>query len=270
MNTRRQRNARNTNSTTTNGLRNGMLSAQNRANNGLLSAQNRANGLSALPLSGSERPFTVTTFGSHRGKGNNNCYAWAIDKYRNDGGVKLQPGNLSGSKDDLNLASCRSVMTRALADLGQDAYAAPAETRCRPGFYKVMSFLSPGQDYHWYRQHKDLLVQTNDKVRTADDVARYLGVPSSRVYSPSRAPRSGDTLLVKNTGLWSHKRGFATEPILKDACDKPIMDPRRACRRYSHDLDYKEYCGALCVRSTASAIATAAALNITNNKTIYR
>ena len=66
-----------------------------------------------LPTSGSERPFTVTTFGTARGKGNNNCYAWAIDKYRNDGGVKLQPGNLSGARDPLNLSSCGAVMSRA-------------------------------------------------------------------------------------------------------------------------------------------------------------
>ena len=205
-----------------------------------------------LPVSGSEEPFTDLTYGTARGRGNNNCYAYAIDTYRNSGGVKLQPGNLSrrsGNNGGMDLQSCDAITSRAMADLRDRGYAAPADRACKKGYYKVMAFLAPGNDYHWYRQHKDALVRLTAEVPTVAALAAAMGVPASKVYAPSRSPRIGDVVLVKDAKLWSHKQGHATGPLLKDACGKAIRDPRAACRRYTEELDYTRFCGAMCVKN---------------------
>lgn len=203
-----------------------------------------------LPVSGSEEPFTDLVYGTPRGKGNNNCYAWAIGNYRNAGDRKLQPGNLSGPQNrDMDLGSCDAITSRAMADLKGRGYAAPADTPCKRGYYKVMAFLAPGNDYHWYKQHKDALVRLTDDLPTVNALAKAMGVPASAVYSPSVSPRPGDVVLVKNAKVWSHKQGHATGPLLKDACNRSIRDPRTACRTYSPELDYTQYCGSMCVKS---------------------
>lgn len=201
-----------------------------------------------LPLSGSEELFTNVTYGSRRGVDNNNCYGWAIGDYRNSGNRKLQPGNLSGARGDLNLGSCSAVVNRAAADLLGRGYRVDADTPCRKGHYKVMAFLAPNNDYHWYKQHRDVMVTWPEGARTIGDLAARLGVRPAQIYAPTASPQPGDRVLVKNANLWSHKQGFATGPLLKDACDKAITDPRKACRQYGSGLDYKQYCGALCVK----------------------
>lgn len=203
-----------------------------------------------LPVSGSEEPFTDLTYGTPRGRGNNNCYAYAIDSYRNAGASKLQPGNLSlRNGAAMNLSSCDAITTRAMADLKNRGYAAPPESACKKGYYKVMAFLAPGNDYHWYRQHKDALVRLTTEVPTVAALARSMGVPSSRIYAPSARPRVGDVVLVKDAKLWSHKQGHATGPLLKDACGKAIRDPRVACKKYTEELNYTQFCGAMCVKN---------------------
>lgn len=211
-----------------------------------------------LPVSGSEQVFTNATYGSRRGKGNNNCYAWAIDKYANSGNRKLQPGNMSGARGDVNLSSCAAVTSRAAADLRDRAYKVAAEAPCKKGYYKVMSFLAKDNDYHWYKQHKHLLVRwpKDGRWKGLDDMAAALGVPVASIYSPNQPPRAGDSLLVRNAGLWSHKQGLATGPLLRDACDKSISDPRKACRSYGGGLDYADFCGAMCVKAAAGVLAS--------------
>lgn len=207
-----------------------------------------------LPVSGSEDVYSNATYGLRRGKGNNNCYAWAIDDYKNSGGQKLQPGNLSGAAGDMNLSSCAALAARAAADLKGRSYRVSPEVACRRGYYKVMAFLAKGTDYHWYKQHQHALVRwpTDGRWKSVADMAKALGVPPANVYAPRDPPRPGDAVIVRNAGLWSHKQGFATGPVLRDACDRAITDPRKACRSYGHGLDYKDFCGAMCVKHRAS------------------
>ncbi len=201
-----------------------------------------------LPVSGSEHVYSDAVFGSAKGKGNNNCYAWAIDAYRNSGSKKLQPGNSSKLGGQLDLTSCAALRARALADLKGKGYVVDADQPCRRGYYKIMGFLDPGTDHHWYKQHRHALVKLSDRLRTVAAVARAMGVPPKQVYAATSSPKEGDVVLVRDAKVWSHKQGFATGPLLKDGCDRAIADPRRACRSYG-ELDYTKYCGALCVRS---------------------
>lgn len=265
-------NAKNTNAKNTNNSRNAKNS---NAGNLTRVPPNVANALPTspadadvkrMPLSGSETTYTNITYGTKRGIGNNNCYGWALDVYKNSGTRKLQPGNLAHARGTMDLASCGALTSRTLQDLrrrtGGRAHAVDADSPCAKGFYKIMGFLAPGRDYHWYRQHKDVMVRLTDKAATPGAVAASLGVEPSQVYSPTRRPRVGDMVLVKNSGLWSHKQGFATGPLLKDACGKAIRDPRRACRTYTPELDYTQFCGAFCVPAAASVAAAAAARTV--------
>ena len=201
-----------------------------------------------LPTSGSEDVFSDGVYGTPRGRGNNNCYGWAIDEYRNSGESKLQPGNLGREPGRFELQSCAQLNDRVLADMRGRAYVEDAQVPCKKGYYKIMGFLDPNDDYHWYKQHRHALVRLSSTLRSVAGVARVLGVSPKQVYAATPRPRSGDTVLVKDAGVWSHKQGFATGPLLKDACDQVIKDPRQACRAYGN-LNYTRYCGSLCVMS---------------------
>ena len=214
------------------------------------SPSNRNN---ALPTSGSEETFTDLTYGTERARVNNNCWAWAIDAYADHGDRKLQPGNLSQSANkDMDLTTCADLRKRALADLRGDIYAADdADKPCRGGFYKIMGFLDArdgGKDYHWYKQHRDVLVKTDR--HSAAAIAKTFGVPTTSVAMGS------SHALVLGARIWSHKQGFATGPLLKDACGKTIKDPRKACRDYPV-YKYDTFCGAYCVRNKPRAATVA-------------
>lgn len=231
------------------------MAATNTAANALPRALPR-NGAAAprLPVSGSEEVFADITYGAPRGKGNNNCYAWAIGDYRNSGSHKLQPGNLYGAKDDMNLSSCADIARRAAADLRGRAYTAKPQETCRPGYYKIMSFLAKGNDYHWYKQHRDLLLRWPANWEGGvGRLAAVLNVPESSIYVPHTPPRAGDVVLVKDARVFSHKQGLATGPLLHDACGAVITDPRKACRSYASGLDYSKFCSSMCVKSKRSA-----------------
>jgi hypothetical protein len=197
----------------------------------------------------SDSPYTNLVYNKAWGKEHNNCYAWAIDHFSPSTDEKLQPGDLSNPRGKAMSLKCSSLVSRVAADLGSRAYKAPAAGQCKPGYYKIFPFIAPGKDYHWYRSHKDLLYRVDAAdPSTATSLARRMGVKKSQFLVPGGKIRAGEMIFVKNANLWSHKRGFATGPLLKDACGKFIRDPRTACRNYGSDYDYKEACTAFCVR----------------------
>ena len=174
--------------------------------------------------------------------------------YRDDGGVKLQPGDLSRSwrRQNEDLSTCAGLRGRALADMrgrgyAGKGYAVDADKTCKRGYYKIMGFIDPGTDHHWYRQHGDVLMRSSGRPTAVLNMAKNIGIGANKVLAGTNAPGRGDLVLADDAGLWSHKRGFATAPILRDACGKLIRDPRTACRNYG-DLNYTEFCGAFCVQ----------------------
>ena len=203
----------------------------------------------SLPVSGSEQPFTNLVYSTRRGKVNNNCYAYALDAYKNGGGNKMQPGNRSpgASLGSLDLRDCADLKRRVLGD---GAKLGSPERACPAGHYKIMGFVAPDQDFHWYKQHRDLLVRAH-RPTTAAELAKRFGVPVASVAWDAADPvPPGELVLVKGANAWSHKRGFATGPLLDDACGKPIKDPRYACRDYggTGGANYSQFCGAYCVK----------------------
>ena len=201
-----------------------------------------------LPTSGSEPLFSDLVYGTPRGRVNNNCYAWAIDAYRGSGGIKLQPGNISRQTTNKNASSCPFIRDRTMDDNRQRGiYAVDPKAMCRKGFYKIMSFIDPGNDYHWYKQNGSLLYRVSEN-ETPASIARDLGVRPSAVVTATRSLDAGDLVFVRNAGVFSHKQGFATGPLLRDASHQIIPDPRYANRDYG-DYNYKKFCGAMCIRN---------------------
>jgi hypothetical protein len=80
---------------------------------------------------------------------------------------------------------------------------------------------------------------------TQESVAKFFKVPLSRVKRAGKfAPNKR---LVFKANVFSHKRGWATGPLLTDASGKSIRDPRKADRNYP-GLNYEKYCSSFCVK----------------------
>jgi hypothetical protein len=221
-----------------------------------------------LPASGAEPVFSDLIYGTPTGRLNNNCYAWAIDAYRDSGNIKLQPGDLSRQSTIDDSSSCAFLRSRALADnRARGISMVDPRRKCPAGYYKIMSFIDKGNDYHWYKQNGDLLY----RVRPGDtpgSIARDLGVPRSAVVSPTPSPAPGDLVFVRKANVFSHKQGFATGPLLRDASGRTIPDPRRANRNYGA-YDYRSFCGAMCVRNVRPTSRRAARVNAPEARALH-
>ena len=223
-----------------------------------------------LPLSGSEDKFTARLWGAPPGITSNNCYDYAVGDYAAYRRQKSAPGARTSAPDPS--LHCADLMRRALADNPGRSYRPPSpETACKPGFYKIfMVATKPGRrgpapgkdgDFHFYKQHGVVgyRVAAGD---TMASLARFFAVPRSRIAAAARNAggfRAGkDLTFVAN--CWSHKRGWATGPLLIDARGAPIRDPRTAARDYGpKGRNYELVCGALCVRAGAARAGATAA-----------
>ena len=195
--------------------------------------------------------YSDLLYGTSLGTRQNNCYAWAIDYYKNSGDEKLQPGDLAGLKGGVNLKSCDDLVKRALADskkMGWDLRVLEKSDQCPAGSYKIIAVLAPNEDFHWYRHHRDMLYKIKTP-RTRQDVAKEFDVPVCAVVSPSDTLNIGDLVFIKDANVWSHKQGFSPDgPLLRDSCGNLIKDPAKACRKYGNRLNYTKVCATFCFR----------------------
>ena len=191
-------------------------------------------------------PYDNTSYGSRNGIDNNNCYAYSIDYFKYGGHTKLQPGDIAKTfTSPLSLNGCTSLDRRVMEDLKGEVYRPrDASEQCKPGYHMIAAVLSPKEDFHFYRRHRDVLYKL-PKGQDATSFARWAGVSPDQVHSV------GDQVLVRDAGLWSHKRGFGTGPLLEDSCGQPIRSPAKACRNYSKEggPDYSKPCGLFCVKT---------------------
>lgn len=215
---------------------------------------NKVNKVKELPLSGSEPVYTERRWGSKSGIENDNCYDYAFGNYSPHRTQKSSPGNRSGSRNNFNaIRSCGTLPSRVISDNPTKVYKVKAEMACRPGFYKAMMFVAPAGkgnpfnsgDFHFYKQHGRVEYKPK-KGDTYEKIAKFFGVPVTRVR------RSGAIVPGKimrfNANIFSHKRGWATGPLLVDSKGKIIKDPRKAGRHYP-GLNYSDYCSSFCVKN---------------------
>lgn len=207
------------------------------------------------PPSGSEPLYTNRRWGTTTGIGNNNCYAYAVGDYEAYRWQKSIPGDRSGlSNGNHTYTHCTGLPNRVVSDNPKKVYRVDATEKCKKGYYKVMMFVSPGRatnyirqgDFHFYKQHSviEYKIKPGD---TAVSVSKFFKVPVSRV-SKAGSFKVGKRILFKAT-VFSHKRGWATGPLLTDAKGKVIVDPRKASRNYP-GLNYEKYCSSFCVKNT--------------------
>ena len=215
-----------------------------------------------LPLSGSESPYNWAPWGKSLIH-NVNCYAYALGsrvKYQN----KSVPGNRMGLPPFFsNFKTCKGLAKRVVGDNPKKVYRTRATGRCRKGFYKIMMFVAPKNiylnstgDFHFYKQHGVV----HYKVKNGDSyasIAAFFKIPVLRVTRAKTRSvnnkwvfhdklQTGKTIMFR-ANCFSHKQGWATGPLLHDASNKVILDPRKANRNYGYR--YTKYCSSFCVKN---------------------
>jgi len=238
-----------------------------------------------LPLSGAERTFSWDPWGSS-GVVHDNCYDYAFGSFSNKRVSKSVPGNRSGiGSNGLTFTTCQGIVDRVLSDNPGSVYRISPSARPKPGYYKVMCFVAPSNDFgnstgdfHWTAQNNAVRY----KIRPGDDVpslARFFHVrPSVIVASLAKSTRPVSStdgkistydyeikmpkvissvkyptlpvgrIITFPVNLWSHKQGHASGPLLIDASGKTIVDPRRANMKWHPGFHYTKFCSAYAVR----------------------
>lgn len=209
-----------------------------------------------LPLSGSEPTFTFRKWNSQKGVGSNNCYAYAFGSYNENRLWKSTPGESAGLRNYSNYTKCGTSADKVVADNPKKVYKCSAETKCKPGHYKVMMFVAgcdkkngclKAGDFHFYKQHGKVEYKIK-KGDTLESIAAFFKIPVLRVKRAAGGSlRVGKKIILK-CNLFSHKRGWATGALLKDAKGKMIKDPRLADKNYP-SLNYNTYCSSFCVKN---------------------
>jgi hypothetical protein len=206
-----------------------------------------------LPLSGSESKFTNRRWGSNKGITGNNCYAYAVGSYAAFRWQKSVPGDRSGlSNTTHNYTKCDDLPRRVISDNPKSIYKVDGDKKCKKGYYKIMMFVSSGRprnyirqgDFHFYKQHGvvEYKIKPGDTIKS---VAAFFKIPEYRIKKAGKF--TVGKRIVFNANVFSHKRGWATGPLLGDANGKVIRDPRTASRKYS-ELNYDKYCSSFCVK----------------------
>lgn len=205
-----------------------------------------------LPLSGAEPKFTQRLWGRAIGINNNNCYAYAFGDYEKSRSYKSVPGNRAGIMNMNNsYINCKKLQHYVISDNPNKVYVSKAESKCKPGHYKVMMFIAPGKgyfrqgDFHFYKQVNEIEYKVKAG-NTYESIARFFKVPVERVKRAGKLIPG--KLLRFKANLFAHKRGWATGPLITDAKNKVITDPRKASRNYP-GLNYTTYCTSFCVKN---------------------
>ena len=204
-----------------------------------------------LPVSGYEPLFTKR--GWEDGIRSNNCYAYAVNDFRSYRIHKSIPGDRSGlSKLPHNYTNCNDLPRRVISDNPGKVYKTRADKKCKKGYYKIMMFVAPRNiyneptgDFHFYKQHSRVEYRVKPG-ETVKSIAKFFKIP------PKEIAKAGPIIVGRRitfkANIWSHKQGWATGALLKDATGNSIIDPRFADRTYGHD--YRKYCCSFCVKNT--------------------
>lgn len=186
-----------------------------------------------------------------KGIKSNNCYAYAMNDFQSYRIHKSIPGDRSGLSDlPHKYTHCKDLPRRVLSDNPGKVYKVPAKKKCRKGFYKIMMFVAPTNifndrygDFHFYKQHNHVEYKVKPG-ETAKSIAEFFQIPVKDVL------RAGPVVVGRRikfkANIWSHKQGWATGALLKDADGKAILNPLKANRKYSHN--YSKYCCSFCVK----------------------
>lgn len=161
-----------------------------------------------MPTSRSEKADMFSTYNSLAYQEYTNCYTYALGYYVNPvTGKKFRwngqnPGEMSGDAISMNdlvdVDTAKAAIEEALeadcAYFGGDWKEISASTQPREGYYKVALVLSPGIDYHWYRQLPN--GQWGHKPST--ETARKTDFSNYIIYMPNSCDRDGTDYNIPN------------------------------------------------------------------------
>ena len=231
--------------------------------------------------------YTWAPWGT-KGVVHDNCYDYAFGSFSNTRQSKSVPGDRSGIKaNGLTFRTCNGIARRVLSDNPGNVYKMKsASEKPKIGFYKVMCFVAPSNDFgnfsgdfHWYKEISAIRYRTRPG-DTAKALARFFHVTPMTILKALRVAKMSANrnngrvannnhelrVLNKMTSfskerklpvgkvldfpvkLWSHKTGWAGGPLIVDASGKTIRDPRRADRNYKPGFHYTKFCSAYGVR----------------------
>lgn len=252
----------------------------------------------ALPKSGYEREFSWDPWGGSFD--HDNCYDYAFGSYSANRLVKSVPGAAARiGSNSLSFRNCNGIVKRVLADNPKRVYHMKnPNARPRPGYYKVMCFVAPTNDFnnrsgdfHWYVQmggvrYRTVLGDTVESLAKLFHVKPAVVLAAAKKSTPPKSPTDGKisaansnvkrpVLRTRGTplapgrilrfpvNLWSHKQGHATGPLMIDASGKMIVDPRRSDRKWKPGFHYTKFCAAYGVMR--GAVRTG---NLSNGNTV--
>ena len=231
--------------------------------------------------------YTWAPWGT-KGVVHDNCYDYAFGSFSNKRTSKSVPGDRSGNKaNGLTFTTCNGIAKRVLSDNPGNVYKMKtASEKPRNGFYKVMCFVAPTNDFgnstgdfHWYKEISAIRyrIRPGD---SAEALAKFFHVTKATIQKAlatgrnsanannGRVANDNEELRVLNkhvkssngvrlpagkviefpVKLWSHKTGWAGGPLIVDASGKTIIDPRKADRNYTPGFHYTRFCSAYGVR----------------------
>ena len=139
-----------------------------------------------------------------------NCYDYAFGSFSPSRQSKSVPGDRSGiSSNGLNFRSCRGIAERVISDNPGNVYRMKnPNARPKIGFYKVMCFVAPSNDFgnstgdfHWYKE----ISAVQYKIRLGDTVlglAKFFRVAPKVILA---ALAKGRTSANANNGRIANK-----------------------------------------------------------------
>ena len=201
-----------------------------------------------LPTSGSEPIFSMHPWDT--AVNSDNCYDYAIGDFERRRKVKSTPGDRAHmSANTLNLNSCKGLAKRILADNPKTVYKCKnPNIVCRRGYYKIMNFIAPGEDFHFYKQIQGVKYKVKAK-DTIAGLAKFFKVTPLVIKTACKGAPIPGRIITFPVNLWTHKAGWGGPPLLTDSKGKTIRDPRRAGRNYENGaLNYTKFCSAYCVK----------------------
>jgi len=159
--------------------------------------------------------FTWDPWGT-TGRTHCNCYDYAFDSYSPVRSAKSVPGDGAAENkkknmlaNNLTFTKCNGIAKRVLGDNPHNVYKlSNPYAKCRPGFYKVMCFVAPHNDFgnstgdfHWYKHNNAVRYRTRSG-DTPLGLARFFRVPVKRILdamAKATKPRSPNDGRIANS-----------------------------------------------------------------------
>ena len=230
--------------------------------------------------------YTWAPWGT-KGVEHDNCYDYAFGSYSPNRTSKSVPGDRSKiGSNGMTFTTCNGIAKRVISDNPGNVYKMRnPNSKPKPGFYKVMCFVAPSNDFgnttgdfHWYKEISSIRYKTRPG-DTIAGLAKFFRVTPAVIKTALAKARSttnanNGRVANKNSDLhvlnkynelgnskiaagkvidfpvklWSHKTGWAGGPLIIDASGKTIIDPRKADRNYKPGFHYTKFCSAYGVR----------------------